>query len=57
MHVLMRFCHLNKLFFVCKAKEGRHIRIIYIFTPQSSDKSVGVTSLCTETRKQDDIFG
>jgi len=57
MHVLMRFCHLNKSFFVCKAKEGRYIRIIYIFTLQSSDKSVGVTSLCTETRKQDDIFG
>ena len=26
-HVLMRFCHLINRSFVCKAKEGRHIRI------------------------------
>ena len=26
-HVLMRFCHLIDRSFVCKVKEGRHIRI------------------------------
>ena len=26
-HVLMRFCHLINRSFVCKAKEGRHVRI------------------------------
>ena len=26
-HVLMRFCHRVDRSFVCKAKEGRHVRI------------------------------
>ena len=29
-HVLMRFCHLVDHLFVCKVKEGRHIRISVI---------------------------
>ena len=27
-HVLMRFCHRVDRSFVCKAKEGRHVRIV-----------------------------
>ena len=30
-HVLMRFCHLIYRASVCKAKEGRHIRILSIY--------------------------
>jgi len=29
-HVLMRFCHLINRSFICKAKEGHHIRIPFI---------------------------
>jgi hypothetical protein len=28
-HALMRFCHLINRSFVCKTKEGRHVRILY----------------------------
>jgi len=29
-HMLMRFSHLINRSFVCKAKEGRHIRLLYL---------------------------
>jgi hypothetical protein len=41
-HVLMRFYHLIDRSFVCKAKEGRHIRNINLFLGEYLEDTVWI---------------
>ena len=44
-HVLMIFCHRVDRLFVCKAKEGRYVRIFYNFKAKQYNKSAGNKNL------------